>query len=80
MTSVGEVNIEEGISLTRMEYSVLKEKMEEDECGWSDAPFRCRELRGYYQHPTSEDVLGRSAGRIPSSPVWGGGLMSPGAG
>jgi hypothetical protein len=35
MTSVGEVNIEEGISLTRMEYSVLKEKMEEDECGWS---------------------------------------------
>jgi hypothetical protein len=36
MTSVGEVNIEEGISLTRMEYSVLKEKMEEDECGWSE--------------------------------------------
>jgi hypothetical protein len=38
MTSVGEVNIEEGISLTRMEYSVLKEKMEEDETIYTRLP------------------------------------------
>jgi hypothetical protein len=24
--------------MSRMEYSVLKEKMKENECGWSDAP------------------------------------------
>jgi hypothetical protein len=31
----GEVNMKEGIMMTEMEYSVLKEEMEDDECGWS---------------------------------------------
>jgi hypothetical protein len=36
MTSVGEVDIKERISLTRQEYSILKENMKYDECGWSN--------------------------------------------
>jgi hypothetical protein len=30
-----EENMNERILMIRMPYSVLKEKMEEDECGWS---------------------------------------------
>jgi hypothetical protein len=33
----GEVNIKERISLTRQAYSVSKEKMKYNECGWSEA-------------------------------------------
>jgi hypothetical protein len=32
----GEVNTNERIWMSRMEYPVLKEKMKENECGWSD--------------------------------------------
>jgi hypothetical protein len=32
---VGEVDMKKRISLTRTEYSLLKEKMKEHECGWS---------------------------------------------
>jgi hypothetical protein len=32
----GEVDIEERISLTRQAYSVLKEKIKYDKCGWSN--------------------------------------------
>jgi hypothetical protein len=32
---VGEVDIKERILMIRMKYSVLKEEMEDDECGWS---------------------------------------------
>jgi hypothetical protein len=35
MTSVEEKNIKEKISLTRREYSFLKEEIKDDECGWS---------------------------------------------
>jgi hypothetical protein len=35
MTSAGESFIKERISLTRQEYTVLKENMKEHECGWS---------------------------------------------
>jgi hypothetical protein len=35
MTNAGEVNIKVGITLTRQEYSVLKERIKDDECGWS---------------------------------------------
>jgi hypothetical protein len=35
MMSAGVVNIKVGISLTRLEYSVLKEGIKDDECGWS---------------------------------------------
>jgi hypothetical protein len=35
MMNVGRVNIKVGISLTRQEYSVLKEGIKDDECGWS---------------------------------------------
>jgi hypothetical protein len=31
----GEVNMKERIWISKMEYSVLKEKMKENECGWS---------------------------------------------
>jgi hypothetical protein len=31
----GEMNIKERIYMSRMEYSVLKENMNENECGWS---------------------------------------------
>jgi hypothetical protein len=31
----GESCIKEGISMTRMAYSILKEEMKDDECGWS---------------------------------------------
>jgi hypothetical protein len=31
--NAGEVNMKERISMTRQEYSVLKENMEENECG-----------------------------------------------
>jgi hypothetical protein len=31
-----EGNMKERILMIRMAYSVLKEKMEEDECGWSN--------------------------------------------
>jgi hypothetical protein len=31
--NAGEVNMKEKISMTRQEYSVLKENMEENECG-----------------------------------------------
>jgi hypothetical protein len=31
----GEENMKKRIWLSRMEYSVLKEKMKENECGWS---------------------------------------------
>jgi hypothetical protein len=30
-----EVDLKEGIWMLRTEYSVLKEKMKENECGWS---------------------------------------------
>jgi hypothetical protein len=33
--NAGEVNIKVGITLTRQEYSVLKERIKDDECGWS---------------------------------------------
>jgi hypothetical protein len=33
--SAEEYNMKERISISRMEYSVLKEKMKENECGWS---------------------------------------------
>jgi hypothetical protein len=33
--NVGRVNTKVGISLTRQEYSVLKEGIKDDECGWS---------------------------------------------
>jgi hypothetical protein len=36
MTSVGEVDMKERISLTWQSYSVLKEKIKCDECGWSN--------------------------------------------
>jgi hypothetical protein len=35
MMIVGEVDIKERIWMSRIEYSVLKEKMNEKECGWS---------------------------------------------
>jgi hypothetical protein len=35
MMNAGEVNINERIWMSRMEYSVLNEKMKENECGWS---------------------------------------------
>jgi hypothetical protein len=35
MMDAGEVNMKEIISLTRQEYSVLKEFTKDDECGWS---------------------------------------------
>jgi stress-induced morphogen len=35
MMDAGEVNIKERISMTRMVYSILKEEMKDDECGWS---------------------------------------------
>jgi hypothetical protein len=35
MTSVGEVDVNEIILTTRMKYSVLKEGISDDECGWS---------------------------------------------
>jgi hypothetical protein len=31
-----EVDIKESILMTGMEYSILKEKIEDSECGWSD--------------------------------------------
>jgi hypothetical protein len=34
--SVGEVEMKERILLISTEYSVLKEKMKEHECGWSE--------------------------------------------
>jgi hypothetical protein len=37
MMNAGEVNIKVGISLTRQEYSILKEGIKDDECGWSNA-------------------------------------------
>jgi hypothetical protein len=36
MMNAGEVSIKERIWVSRMEYSVLKEKMKENECGWSN--------------------------------------------
>jgi hypothetical protein len=38
MMDAGEVDIKERISLMRQTYSVLKEKIKYDECGWSDKP------------------------------------------
>jgi hypothetical protein len=35
MTNAGEMNIKERILMTMHDYSVLKEKMKENECGWS---------------------------------------------
>jgi hypothetical protein len=35
MTSVGECCIKERILMTRQKYSVLKEMIKDDECGWS---------------------------------------------
>jgi hypothetical protein len=35
MTNTGEMNIKERILKTRQEYSVLKERIKDDECGWS---------------------------------------------
>jgi hypothetical protein len=32
---VGEVDMKERILMIEMEYFVLKEKMKDDECGWS---------------------------------------------
>jgi hypothetical protein len=32
---VGEVDMKEKILMIEMEYFVLKEKMKDDECGWS---------------------------------------------
>jgi hypothetical protein len=39
MTSAGETFIKERILLTRKEYTVLKEVMKDDECGW---PILCK--------------------------------------
>jgi hypothetical protein len=36
MMNAGEVDIKESILLTKQEYSVLKEEIKDDECGWSD--------------------------------------------
>jgi hypothetical protein len=33
MMNIGEVNIKEGISLTRQKYSVLKGDIKDDKCG-----------------------------------------------
>jgi hypothetical protein len=35
MTNAGDVNIKVGISLTKKEYSILKEGIKDNECGWS---------------------------------------------
>jgi hypothetical protein len=35
MMNAGEVDIKERILLTKQEYSVLKEEIKDDECGWS---------------------------------------------
>jgi hypothetical protein len=43
MMSVGEVEMEERILLTRTEYSVLKEKNEGNQCGWSEVKSRQEE-------------------------------------
>jgi hypothetical protein len=37
MTSAGGSCIKEGILLTVQEYTVLKEDIKDDECGWSEA-------------------------------------------
>jgi hypothetical protein len=37
MMNAGEVSIHERLWMSMMEYSVLKEKMKETECGWSHA-------------------------------------------
>jgi hypothetical protein len=42
---VEEVNMEEGILMTRREYFVLKEKKEEDRCGWSEDLVRSSETK-----------------------------------
>jgi hypothetical protein len=39
MTSAGESCIRERIWMARLEYSVLKEKINDDECGWSHAAY-----------------------------------------
>jgi hypothetical protein len=41
--NAGELKIKERILLTGMEYSVLEEKMKDDECGWSEhsIPGKC---------------------------------------
>jgi hypothetical protein len=36
MMNAGEVDIKESILLTKQEYSVLKEEIKDDECGWSN--------------------------------------------
>jgi hypothetical protein len=36
MMNAGDVNMKEEILMTRMRYSVLKEEMEDGECGWSN--------------------------------------------
>jgi hypothetical protein len=38
MMNAGELNIKMGITLTRQEYSILKEGIKDNECGWSNAP------------------------------------------
>jgi hypothetical protein len=38
MMNAGEVSIKVGISLTRQEYSVFKEGIKDDKCGWSKKP------------------------------------------
>jgi hypothetical protein len=41
-----EVDIKESILMTRMEYSISKEKMEDSECGWSDGRSCARSCGG----------------------------------
>jgi hypothetical protein len=36
MIDAGEVNIKERISMMRTKYSILKENMKGDGCGWSE--------------------------------------------
>jgi hypothetical protein len=38
MMNAGELNIKMGITLTRQEYSILKEGIKDNECGWSHTP------------------------------------------
>jgi hypothetical protein len=48
----GEVNIKEIIYMSRMTYSVLKEDMKLDECGWSNLSY----IPGQHRHHrNSED-------------------------
>jgi hypothetical protein len=44
------VNMKERILISGMKYSVLKEEMKEDRCGWSNLP----------AHPTSPPIVSSS--------------------